>query len=235
MLHKTFMFLGTVLICLGSGCAPVQTIIMPGVEVIDLPSLNEEATAELGDTVVTKGKVYSYDGIELRNQVKAGDGIILLRFSIPPQKLAARLEDKKWTYYSAKDATVYDAMLGTKPAVAGLKISKRKPGKIALYGNTLSITRKPSPTPQYKHITIVAVDEPGFRQELIYNGKTGNFVKFLYTELSNDMMRAPFSQEVQYDLSDDNTIGFKGVRIEIVDATNTQLTYRVLNSFPDSP
>jgi hypothetical protein len=48
-------------------------------------------------------------------------------------------------------------------------------------------------------------------------------------------MRAPFSQEIQYDLADGNIIGFKGVRIEVIEAANTQIKYRVLASFPDNP
>ena len=46
-------------------------------------------------------------------------------------------------------------------------------------------------------------------------------------------MRLPFTQEVQYDLSESSTIGFKGARIEIAEATNTYLSYKVIESFPD--
>ena len=48
-------------------------------------------------------------------------------------------------------------------------------------------------------------------------------------------MRPAFAQEVQYDLGEDSVIGFKGVRIEVVEATNRLLTYKVLTSFPDMP
>lgn len=77
------------------------------------------------------------------------------------------------------------------------------------------------------------IDTPGFRQELIYNGRSGDTVKFLYREFSGDYARPPFSQEVQYDLKDGSMIGFKSVRIEVLEASNTRLSYRVLSSFPD--
>jgi hypothetical protein len=35
-------------------------------------------------------------------------------------------------------------------------------------------------------------------------------------------------------LSTEQTIGFKTVRIEVIEATNTRIKYKVLASFPDS-
>lgn len=58
--------------------------------------------------------------------------------------------------------------------------------------------------------------------------------KFLYREYTSDILRTPFSQEVQYDLKDGAVIEFKGARIEVLDATNTKIKYRVDSSFPDS-
>ncbi|MDZ4126019.1 MAG: hypothetical protein U1E02_17850 [Hydrogenophaga sp.] len=77
----------------------------------------------------------------------------------------------------------------------------------------------------------IDIKSPRFKQELIYNGKSGNTVKFLYRELSGDSMRGPFTQDIQYDLSEGSTIGFKGARIEIVKSTNRSIEYKVLKMF----
>ncbi|MCW5657419.1 MAG: hypothetical protein KIT60_06930 [Burkholderiaceae bacterium] len=77
----------------------------------------------------------------------------------------------------------------------------------------------------------VDVRAPQFSQELIYNGKAGNVVKFLYRELSGGYMRPAFTQEVQYDLAEGNVVGFKGARIEIVSSTNNGIVYKVLSTF----
>lgn len=45
------------------------------------------------------------------------------------------------------------------------------------------------------------------------------------------MARPAFNQELQYDLNESNTVGFKGLRMEIVNATNTSIEYKVLSSF----
>ncbi|MEK9877461.1 MAG: hypothetical protein VW684_12440 [Betaproteobacteria bacterium] len=83
----------------------------------------------------------------------------------------------------------------------------------------------------------VDLSYPSVRQELIYNGRIENDIKFVYRELAtlpngNSIMRDPFQQEVQYDLSDSDTIGFKGMRLKVLDATNTEITYEVLRHFP---
>ncbi|MDB6126030.1 MAG: hypothetical protein JWQ71_5023 [Pedosphaera sp.] len=246
-----------------SGCVSPKQTIVPSLKIVDRPPLNTEQSAELGDTVVSKGKIYSYRGIDLKNQIEAGDGVWILKFKIPPQKMVAKMEDKEWTYFVGEGITSYDAIIGTRPAFGGLKISKTSTNKAAmetehkkpaimeqrqgalasskpmfrpyaLFGNSTTVSLIPNPAPDFEYVEVNAMDKPGFTQELIYNGKSGNSVKFLYRELSDSMLRAPFSQDVQYDLKESKIIGFKGLRIEILEATNTQLKYKVITSFPDA-
>lgn len=84
---------------------------------------------------------------------------------------------------------------------------------------------------QVKPEAFVDFRRPQFRQELLYNGKIGSSVKFLYREFRGDLIRAPFSQDVQYDLSEGNVIGFKGARIEIMSSSNRSVQYKVLKTF----
>jgi hypothetical protein len=72
-----------------------------------------------------------------------------------------------------------------------------------------------------------------FQQELIYNGRSGDTLKFLYREISDNYLRNAFTQDVQYDLRDGKILGFKGARIEIIEANNRFLKYRVIASFPE--
>ncbi len=244
-----------------TGCTSSFKEILPNQKIFDIPPIDKEKTAELGDTIVSKGKVYEYNGIDLKNQVQAGDGFFLIKFTVPPQKLIAKAEDDDWTYYYGENVTAFDAAIGTKTVIGGLKIPKKiepespKPvvddimnelnnpqrnknpnqyrRDVSIFGNSIYVTFTPNPKPIFEYVKVMAIDKPGFTQELIYNGRIGNSIKFLYREFSNSMMRYPFSQEVQYDLSESNIIGFKGARIEIKSATNTRLIYRVISSFPD--
>ena len=82
-----------------------------------------------------------------------------------------------------------------------------------------------------KEIEIVDVKANNFQQEFIYSGKAGNVVKFTYREFTNDMARPAFNQDVQYDLTESNEIGFKGARILVLNATNTKLEYKLISAF----
>ena len=215
------------------GCATNPNTIAPNTEIFDIPTLDAIHTTELGDTVVSKGKTTTFDAIQLQNELSAGDGVFIKKFTIPPQSLVAKYEDKKWTYFQAQNMTSYDALLGTSPVYGGLKLAKGAKKEERIYGGNFSVSLKPKQEPKYEFTRVDDYSQPGFKQELIYNGRVDNYIKFLYRELFFGTARSPFNQEVQYDINDGNTIGFKGLRIEILEATNTKIKYRVLNSFPD--
>lgn len=216
------------------GCSSSKTSVNPTLTIIDMPPVGDVVVAELGETLVQKGKVYQYDAIDLHNTVQAGDGFLLKKLTLNPGLLRASMKDTKRTYYTTEKLYVYDALLGTKMELGGLAISDSDPAEIKFHLNGKRVMR-PKPNPDYVKTKAIAYERPSFRQELIYNGKTGDFVKFLYREFSGDMMRPPFSQEIQYDLRDGNLIGFKGVRIDVISATNTNIKYKVIASFPDMP
>ena len=218
-----------------SGCATSRNMISPMMKIVDLPPKNQIATAELGDTLVQKGKLFTYQALELSNDVSAGDGFIMYKLTVPAGLLIQRQEDDDWKYYYSGQFKKYSVLEGALPSVGGLKISKKNFRDIFIFMEGVPMnTLRPNPQPVYIFKDEKAVDQPSFEQQLIYNGKIGNQVKFLYRELTNDMMRGPFSQEIQYDLNESKIVGFKGCRIEILEATNTQLKYRVLESFPDT-
>ncbi len=85
---------------------------------------------------------------------------------------------------------------------------------------------------KHKIETAMASKSPNsFQQTLIYNGKIGNRITLGYREFSNDTARPAFNNEVSYDLAESTTLGYKGARIEIIKATNTDITYRFVNGF----
>jgi hypothetical protein len=78
---------------------------------------------------------------------------------------------------------------------------------------------------------ISTLSRDSFQQTLIYNGKIGNRIALGYRESSGSIARPAFSNEVAYDLSESNVLGYKGARIEVVKATNTEITYKVISGF----
>ena len=87
------------------------------------------------------------------------------------------------------------------------------------------------PQGSIKEVTKEVPGETNLKLELIYNGRVGDAVKFIYREFQGDLARPSFTQEVQYDLSISSTIGFKEARLEVIEATNTEIRYTVKQHF----
>ena len=80
----------------------------------------------------------------------------------------------------------------------------------------------------YKETDIVVVSPKGLRQELIYTGKSGNNINIEYREFKGNIARPAFSQSLTYDISNDSLIGFRGALIEVFEATNSSIKYKVI-------
>lgn len=65
------------------------------------------------------------------------------------------------------------------------------------------------------------------RKELLYGGKTGNGIKIAYREFRGTLAAQAFYQELSYDLSDSKTIRFRGMVIDVAEATNSSIRFTV--------
>ncbi len=92
-------------------------------------------------------------------------------------------------------------------------------GKICESNQPFTKTRRPS------------LEADGFQQTLIYSGRIGSKINIGYREFSNSYARPAFNNDVEYDLSDSNIIGYKGAELEIMEATNRNITFKLLKNF----
>ena len=74
---------------------------------------------------------------------------------------------------------------------------------------------------------------PSFKQELVYNGRTGSTIRFMYREYKDDLARPAFTQNLVYDLKQSNNVVFQSVELEVLEATNTEIRYKLISGFPD--
>lgn len=79
--------------------------------------------------------------------------------------------------------------------------------------------------------TLTGVKSNSFQQTLIYSGKVGERITLGYREFSNNAARPAFSNSVDYDLSQSKILGYKGARIEVISASNSEIVYKVLSGF----
>ena len=85
----------------------------------------------------------------------------------------------------------------------------------------------------YQRESATRVDPENFRRELLYQGKVGNELRFSYREFSGDLARPAFTQELSFDLNEGNTVGARGARLEVLEASNISITYKVREPFSD--
>ena len=76
-------------------------------------------------------------------------------------------------------------------------------------------------------------NEDSFKYVALYQGKIANKIKISFREFTNNMARPAFTQNIEYELEDDGTamVGFKGLRIKVLKATNLDITYKVIKDY----
>lgn len=80
----------------------------------------------------------------------------------------------------------------------------------------------------------VCVSYNDFQRVLSYTGRSGDTLTFSYREFSKGMARSAFDASFQMDLSQGNTVRYKGAELEILKATNTEIQYKVISNFNTS-
>ena len=82
-------------------------------------------------------------------------------------------------------------------------------------------------------LTPVLSDEDSFKYIALYQGKIGDKIKISFREFYNNNARPAFTQDIEYELElNKNTIiGFKGLRIEVLSASNVDIKYKVVEDY----
>lgn len=233
------------------GCAGTVKPIQPKSTVFDEPAVDRVTERELGDTLIDKGIIRTYDAI-ITTEPTVGHWGISATMRAEAGVFVAVNTTSYGTTYRSQTPIAWQALLGSGFADGGIVIphdmtntsrststSKHEPSSRTLTNAPhmffmLGIEQRKSEQLRALSYTHGVADQvlPGsFRQELIYNGRTGDSVKFLYRELKDSYLRAPFTQEVTYDLKDSDVIGFKGARLKVIEATNTKIKYSVSKTF----
>lgn len=69
--------------------------------------------------------------------------------------------------------------------------------------------------------------EGSSRKELLYGGRAGDTIRVAYRETRGGLFSQAFQQELVYDLSESGVIRFRGMVIEVLEATNGHIRYIV--------
>lgn len=72
-----------------------------------------------------------------------------------------------------------------------------------------------------------------FKYSVLYQGKVDNKIKISFMEFYDNSARPAFTQNIDYELNKKGStiVGFKGLRIEVLKATNMDITYKVIKDY----
>lgn len=208
-----------VIISCGTAIKPIALMQQPYESV----PLKQELIKEIGETLIAKGAQYYQEALEITDNPGFKINGFEYPYGVATVFQLAGQNKNFWLYYN-QDITPENNF--------GLAKDKSS-GEIKPYlFNAMGFFPKSVDGFKTKEVTYTGSDCAGcLKQEFIFTGKANNTLNFLYREYINDLARPAFTQNLQYDLAEGNIVGFNGLRIEVIKATNIKITYRVLSSF----
>lgn len=120
-----------------------------------------------------------------------------------------------------------DMISGVKPKKLNIKIDKD--GKLLSFDSELTSLKKDDIGSIYfEPIVIMNLTKDTFSQEIIYSGRVGDELYLTYREYNSNLIKAPFTQKVVFDLSKGSTVTVKNYHFEIIEADNNKIVYKVI-------
>jgi len=190
---------------------------------ISIPELNTSTTAYLGESMLRQAKGFYGDSITLGS----ADGVQTQIFGGKFCRVSK--ESQKYISSDPKSIGVKNGY-GQVVSFSNFLIFKPEDKKVCPNGNYLSCYDQSEVSMVFKENDICTA-ENSFQRVIEYNGKSGDVLNFTYREFSGGMARQAFTTDFKIDLSEGNIAGYKGSRIEIVEATNNHIKYVVLKNF----
>lgn len=204
-----------VLVVLVSGCA--STPLSPSRRIIrdDKPEIGIISTVELGERLMTQRDIEVIPAVSVPNPTRNS-------FSIFPADFGG-------LYEIANEGTADVHFCG--------KHVLRDPlnnGKVqSLCWKEEEFKSKGIPYTRVEHISQRAQN---LQRTLEYTGRVDNKLSFSYREYTESkdgvFIRPAYTQDFIFDMNQGATIGVKGARLKVIEATNTSLKYEVVTHFP---
>ncbi len=191
--------------------------------------INIVQTAEIGTPLISAGKVINTEAVKIIKPFEFRSGFFKFNFSKETIYPFVKIKKGYKIFYSKsnfKDGRYW-----------GIAINEKNKNEVysALISSVgwVTIRKKKNYRENVKEIILTEMCKNCYRQELIFNGSKGtdSILSFTYREFIGNIARPAFFQNVEYNIKKDNIIGFKGLRLKIIEFTNTEIKYEILKSF----
>ncbi len=232
MKSKPFTLIFVLSIVAGlTGCATPKYNYAPKTENISEPPLNTVVTVQVGDHMARQGSITEHDAILVKSPITVG---AFSAYTLTPGYFKKTGEDEGAEYYipyTGKDAgTISKNPISDPWKSIEYSKSVNEIGIITVFNLHVMV-----PADGVSRVKKSFESDDSFQQTLIYSGKVGNKIRLGYREFSNNLARPAFNNDVEYDLNESNVVGYKGARIEIIEANNQYIKYKLLQNFKSAP
>ena len=207
------------------GCAAPKFNYSPETQAFSEPAIGSVAVANVGDKMLSQGVSVRQDVIETRDTFSIGSGHI-----VGNGIYVKTGDDEAAEYFSPKFGDGGGKLSRTSAFFdLPLSLMLKRDGTLCVVTISAQYVCGKGGAIERKKVDFVT--DRTFQQTLIYSGKIGNKINVGYREFTSDVARMAFNNNVEYDLSESKTIGYKGAEIEIIEATNRLIKYRLIRNF----
>jgi hypothetical protein len=227
--RRCALVLGAALVlasCANVAPAPVERKTGRSVE------LHTEATAAVGDVVYSEFDYMATGGAVMLEPVSKSVGLGgSVQVPTGAQLVSATVDGKPG--YCTTDLTYHDAIAGPYRATCYLDGNgDSRFDTLWVAPGAIGFTYDLGPPIPYRHAQITS-GASGYKYELLYQGLDGNTLRIGYREYTDNLARPAFAQDLTYPMAPETTtqIRFKSVRIDVLSADASEITYRVLSGF----
>jgi len=192
------------------------------------PPLNTVAIAHVGDTILQQGESYQRAAIHLKDEISFGDDGA---WALTPGYYFRTGESIGWETYAPADG----------PDAGSVR---KAPGAITLQGSfhfsndgeTIGVITNFYQAVNTKARYVTRTTRPAWSSDslqrlLVYGGKSGTSIKLGYREIWKNITMPSRDVFIEFDLADSRVVEFKGARIEVIEADNNVIRYRVTRAF----
>ena len=198
---------------------------------VTLPSIGEVVTSYLGENLITQGVGYYTDVITVGNMIKYTASFkeaiysnILGTIIFEADNYSVGINNRYGTEISRTNFLAYDK------ADNEVCITQNPWVAYPLWMANCFDTDEVSIFRAEKQELVFTKDS--LKQHIKYEGKSGDTLKFTYSEFTVGVMAGDaVALKFTIDLSKGNSIVYKGSRFEVVEATNSLITYEIIKPF----
>ena len=196
------------------------------------PEIGSISTQELGSTLLNYSQVHERDSWKPLLEITTAKNVAGVFYVLQPKVLRpSHLNSEGQKVFTAEGAYIYGGNTPNGPSASPPDLIMNE-GELCLAEYVWGRPKGCFDLSLFQPATYENPAMPRLSQERIYNGRSGDALKFVYREITGTgLLRSPFTQNITYDLSLGTEIGFKGARFEVIDASNRQITYKVLEGF----